>query len=280
MKARSGMATAAVLLMTAAAPALAADRTPDEAAEKEAVPIALPAPPPGKGQIVFFRSGTIMGAVMGCSVNENGQKVSSLGAGRYFVMVTDPGRHEFTVKSEAKDVLALEVEPDETQFATCMIKMGVFAGRPDIRPATEAEFREHKRLKPVDDDDMGPGPGALRSSELAAALSGNADAAPPAPANAAPAEGATPPPATSDASSATGEGTVEAPSPAAVTPDQAAAAEAGVADAPAPQSAEATSPASPEPPALPAAEDPPAVPEAVATPPATPAEPTEVPASP
>jgi hypothetical protein len=147
---------------------MAAD-TQDESG-KEKTPIALPAPPPGKGQIVFFRSGTVMGVAMGCSVNENGQKVSSLGAGRYFIMVTDPGRHEFMVKSEAKDALALEVEPDETQFASCSIKMGFLAGRPDIKPATEEEFRKHKSLKLVDDDDMGPGPGALRAAEVEAAL--------------------------------------------------------------------------------------------------------------
>ena len=85
-------------------------------------------------------------------------------------MVTEPGRHEFTVKSEAKDVLALEVEPDETQYASCKIKMGIMVGRPDIRPATEAEFRAAKKLKMVDADDMGPGEGALRPEQVAAAL--------------------------------------------------------------------------------------------------------------
>lgn len=111
-----------------------------------------------------------LGFAIGCSVNENGQKVSSLGAGKYFIMVADPGRHEFTVKTEAKDVLALEVEPDETQFAKCRMKMGLMVGRPDIAPSTEAEFRAAKGLKLVDADDMGPAPGALRPEELTAAL--------------------------------------------------------------------------------------------------------------
>jgi hypothetical protein len=163
----AGLAMA--MALSATTPALAADGGNT---------IALPAPPPGKGQIVFFRSGTIIGTAMGCSVNENGQKVSSLGAGKYFIMVADPGRHEFTVHSEAKDVLALEVEPDETQFAACKIKMGIMAGRPDIRPATEAEFRAQKNPKMVDADDMGPGPGALRPDQVAAALSAPAPAAP------------------------------------------------------------------------------------------------------
>lgn len=169
-----------------ALPALAADK-----ADAPAAPIAIPAPPAGKGQIVFFRPGG-MGFAVGCSVNEKGQKVSSLGAGRYFVMVTEPGRHEFTVKSEAKDVLALEVEADETQYATCRIKMGIMVGRPDLAPSTEGDFRKSNKLKLVDADDMGPGEGALRPDQLAAALA--ASAAPAAPA--APAE-ATAAPATS-----------------------------------------------------------------------------------
>ena len=93
-----------------------------------------------------------------------------MGAGRYFIQVAEPGRHEFTVKSEAKDVLALQVEADETQYAACKIKMGIMAGRPDISPSTEADFRKHGGLKMVDVDDMGPGEGALRPEQVSAAL--------------------------------------------------------------------------------------------------------------
>ncbi|KQN25756.1 hypothetical protein ASE86_05995 [Sphingomonas sp. Leaf33] len=152
------------------APAVAADA-------KATTPIAIPAPPAGMGQIVFFRPGG-MGMAMGCSVNENGKKVSSLGSGKYFIMVAPPGRHEFSVKSEAKDTLALEVEADETQYAACKIKMGIMAGRPDIRPATEAEFRKHAKLKMVDADDMGPGEGALRPDQVASAATASSVATP------------------------------------------------------------------------------------------------------
>ena len=153
---------AMALAVSVVSPVVAADI-------KSEAPIAIPAPPSGKGQIVFFRPGG-MGFALGCSVNENGQKVSSLGAGTYFIMVTDPGKHEFSVKSEATDALALEVEPDETQYAKCKIKMGIMVGRPDIAPATETEFRAAKRLKMVDAEDMGPGAGALRPEQVAAAL--------------------------------------------------------------------------------------------------------------
>lgn len=153
------------------APAFAAKSKNEE--KEQAAPIAIPAPPAGKGQIVFFRPGG-MGFALGCSVNENGEKISSLGAGRYFIMVAEPGTHQFSVKSEAKDTLGLLVEPDETQFAKCKIKMGIVVGRPDIQPATEEEFRKQKNLKLVDEEDMGPAPGALRPAELTAALGGEA----------------------------------------------------------------------------------------------------------
>lgn len=155
------------LAVLAAASAHAADK----------LPVAIPAPPAGKGQIVFYRTGTIMGAAMGCAVNENGQKISSLGSGKYFILVTTPGKHEYTVKSEAKDVLALEVESDETQYAMCRIKMGIMAGRPDLRPSTEAEFKASHTDRLVDAEDMGPGPGALRPDDVKAALAASPAAA-------------------------------------------------------------------------------------------------------
>lgn len=157
-------ALAALSVAAVPAPAFAKEAKQEKLAGQD---IVLPAPPEGMGQIVFFRTGG-MGGAMGCSVNENGEKVSSLGAGRYFIMVAEPGTREFSVKSEAKDTLRLEVEEGETQFVNCKIKMGIVVGRPDIRPSTEAEFRKAKGLRMVDADDMGPAPGALRPEEVAA----------------------------------------------------------------------------------------------------------------
>ena len=161
---------AALVLGTAvvATPAIAASEAVDAAS------ITIPAPPAGKGQVVFFRKGGISGSAVACSVHEGGEKVSSLGGGRYVIVAEEPGRHEFSVKTEATDVLALEIEEGETQYASCKIKMGMMVGRPDIKPATQDEFKAGKKLKLVDDEDMGPAPGALRSADVAAALSGAA----------------------------------------------------------------------------------------------------------
>lgn len=158
----------AALAMLAAAPAVAKDKDDEKGTSAAPASITIPTPPAGKGQIVFFRPGG-MGYALGCSVNENGQKISSLGAGRFFVMTTTPGRHEYTVKSESKDTLALNVEDGETQYATCKIKMGIMVGRPDIRPSTREEFLALKKTKMVDADDMGPAEGAIRPDQFAAA---------------------------------------------------------------------------------------------------------------
>lgn len=145
--------------------ALFATAVPVAAVEKvDASTIELPAPAAGKGQVVFFRKGGLVGSAVNCTVYENGEKVSSMGGGRYFILVTEPGRHEYTVKSESKDSLAIEVEPDERQFVSCKIKMGIMVGRPDLRPSTEAEFRE-ATLGLVDADDM-TAEGVLRPDQV------------------------------------------------------------------------------------------------------------------
>ena len=131
---------------------------PQAAMAAKAAKVAAEIPPPseGKGQIVFWRGGG-QGFMLGCAVNENGEKISSLGSGKYFAVVLEPGEHTFTVQSEAKDILTVEVEPDETQYVQCKIKMGILAGRPNISPSTKADFdAKSTKLKMVDEDDMGP----------------------------------------------------------------------------------------------------------------------------
>ncbi len=126
-----------------------------KSAADEGVKKVIPAPAEGKGQIVFFRPGG-MGFALGCGVNENGVRLSALGAGKYFILPVDPGSHSYTVKSEATDLLRLEVEPGETYYVKCKIKMGIMVGRPNIAPSTQDEFdKDSHKLKYVDADDAG-----------------------------------------------------------------------------------------------------------------------------
>jgi len=143
---------AAPMAIVATAPAVAAKK--DEAPSYE-----IPTPPEGMGQVIFYRTGGLGGAALGCAVfdADGGEdKLSSLGAGRFFVLQSKPGERNFKVKSlEAKDTLTLEVEEEETQFVRCKIKSGFLSGRANIAPSSEKEFRKkYKKAKLVDADDM------------------------------------------------------------------------------------------------------------------------------
>lgn len=113
------------------------------------VPVTLPAPKPGMGQIVFFRPGG-MGAAIKCTVREGGKMVGRVGPNRYYVIDANPGVHTFTAKSEATDTVTVQVEPDETAFVKCKIAMGMMVGRPNLSPATEIDFAQAKKVEAMD----------------------------------------------------------------------------------------------------------------------------------
>ncbi len=143
---------ALVLAAMAAMPALAAPAT-----KGLPTPATLPPPPAGQGQIIFWRSGTMVGGAIGCGVNIGTERISALGAGHYFILNLAPGAYEFNAKSEAKDVLNIEVEPGEVEFVKCTIRMGMMVGRPNLSPSTVEEFgTKRDGLKYVDGDDVGP----------------------------------------------------------------------------------------------------------------------------
>ena len=114
----------------------------------------VPSPPPGMGLVVFFRPAALSWGLIGCTVKENGQKISALGSGHWFAMAATPGRHVFRVTGETSDELRLEVEPDETQFVECRMKMSALLARPFISPANESTFAG-QRLTAVKPDDLG-----------------------------------------------------------------------------------------------------------------------------
>ncbi|HEX7803657.1 MAG TPA: DUF2846 domain-containing protein [Pseudoxanthomonas sp.] len=119
-----------------------AEAAAEETGEDTAAPAAgsIGAPPAGKGQIVFFREKKFVGGAVGYKVREGENELGKLSNGTYFVAVVEPGKHEYTVHSEAKDILNLEVEAGETYYVTGGITMGVFAGRPNLSPSDQAAF--------------------------------------------------------------------------------------------------------------------------------------------
>ena len=98
------------------------------------------APAAGKAQIVFFRPGTIIGAALGCTVHENGREVARLGAGKYYVITEEPGKHVFSTRGQAADTLNLETEADETYFVKCKIGNGTISGAAQLEPSDRETF--------------------------------------------------------------------------------------------------------------------------------------------
>lgn len=101
----------------------------------------IAAPPEGKGQIVFFREKKFAGAAVKYKVREGETELGKLSSGTYFVHVTEPGAHEYTVHSEAKDILNMEVEAGETYYVLGSISVGFLAGRPNLSPSDETVFQ-------------------------------------------------------------------------------------------------------------------------------------------
>ncbi len=97
-------------------------------------------PPAGMGQIVFFRPSRFAGGAIGFAVREGDTALGKLRSGNYFVTAVAPGTHVYTVHSEAKDVLTMEVEAGETYYVEGTITMGFMVGRPNLSPSEQATF--------------------------------------------------------------------------------------------------------------------------------------------
>jgi len=124
----------------AAAPVEAA--TPVEATKPVVAPATagIGAPEEGKGQVVFFRMSGL-GALVGFKVREGATELGKLKNSSYFVVPVEPGKHQYTVHSEAKDQLTLEVEAGETYYVSGVMQMGILVGRPNISPSNAAAFQ-------------------------------------------------------------------------------------------------------------------------------------------
>jgi hypothetical protein len=105
---------------------------------------------PSKGTIVFFRAKKFAGAAVGYKVREGEVELCRLRNASYCIVQATPGKHEYTVHSEKKDILTLEVDPGETYYVVGGITVGVLAGRPNLSPSDAATFEGMKsELKDV-----------------------------------------------------------------------------------------------------------------------------------
>jgi hypothetical protein len=103
------------------------------------------APPSGDvGTVVFFRESKFAGAAVSFKVREGDRELGKLSSGTYFTMQLPTGAHAFTVHSEAKDVLNIEIERGETYYVRGSISMGLLMGRPNLAPSDAATFNGMK----------------------------------------------------------------------------------------------------------------------------------------
>lgn len=141
-------------------------------ASSTAAPVAtdtspIPAPPDGKGQIVFYRPWNYAGAADWIKIRENGQELGKLYGNRYFVQVADPGMHAYTVAMETTDTLKLEVDPGETYYVEARIGMGIMLARFSLAAVDGSRFAQlypHMKLAPAPHAPPPPKPEAAASA--------------------------------------------------------------------------------------------------------------------
>ena len=67
------------------------------------------------------------------------------------------GKHAYVTKTEATDVLNMEVESGETYYVQASISMGVMAGHSNLAPSTKDVFEGMKaKLKDNTGKDLAP----------------------------------------------------------------------------------------------------------------------------
>jgi hypothetical protein len=134
--ARLKLATLAAALAFAA-PASFAHAEADAPAK---IPVQLPDPPPGKGQVVFYRKPMVALIPFNWIAREGKTEICEMVAGTYCVATVEPGKHTYEVHSEATNRLTLEVDAGETYYVIGGISMGLIVNHPNISPTPKAQF--------------------------------------------------------------------------------------------------------------------------------------------
>jgi hypothetical protein len=91
--------------------------------------------------VYVYREKKIMGMAVSYNVKENGQVIGAIANGTYFFVFADPGKHTYTASTESDSARTLDVEGGKTYYLEAGVEMGVFAGRPALKIASEAEAK-------------------------------------------------------------------------------------------------------------------------------------------
>lgn len=124
---------AALLGLSLVAPVFAQDSA--------ASPAAAAADAEKTGTIIIYRRGTVVGLANACPVRVKGQQIVELGRNKAFVWQVKPGRYILENKTSSVEV---SVDPGETRYVRCAMKMGVLTYRADLQIVDGTEYDELK----------------------------------------------------------------------------------------------------------------------------------------
>jgi hypothetical protein len=136
----------------AEAPPRAAESASADQDNAEHSAIDIPAPPHGKGEVVFFRKRSLLAFGQWFKVRENGKALCKLTSGAYCIVVTDPGPHTYTAKfePELKDHLTLQIGPGDIYYVEGTTSKALLVGAADLMPSDHESFADaSKHLKPA-----------------------------------------------------------------------------------------------------------------------------------
>jgi hypothetical protein len=154
LKASAKISTDVVLasLGRAQAPPIAAETASTDEDATEHAAIDIPQPPPGKGEVVFFRKKSLLAFGQWYKVRENGTAICKLTSGAYCIVVTAPGPHTYTAKfePEVNDHLTLRIGPGDVYYVEGTTSKALLLGAADLLPSDHESFADaSKHLKPA-----------------------------------------------------------------------------------------------------------------------------------
>lgn len=100
-----------------------------------------PEPEQGKGLVYFYRERKFVGGAVGYNIKEGETVIGAIKNGTYFFIQATPGVHTYTASTEASTARTITVEEGKTYYLECGVEIGVFAGRPAMKIANEAEAK-------------------------------------------------------------------------------------------------------------------------------------------
>jgi hypothetical protein len=93
------------------------------------------------GKIIMYRGSSLFGAGVACPIRYKGQEIVELARGKFAEWTVPAGRY---ILNNHTSSIEVSVDPGETRYVRCMIKMGMLAGRADLQIVDEESFNEHR----------------------------------------------------------------------------------------------------------------------------------------